>query len=186
MAEPQQANPAVVGLAGFGFTTLILQFHNLGWSGVGPVVSLGLVFGGLAQLIAGFQEFKTGNNFAMSAFCSFGSFWISLGFIFLFNHFGIYAASDTDLGFYLLGWTLYTGIMFIGAMRLHGAFAVVFLTLTIGFALLTAARFGHPALTKAAAIDLIICALAAWYTMASIIFAQVFGRPVLPVGKPWI
>ena len=56
-------NPGVVGLAGFGITTMLLQFHNVGLCGVGPVVSMAFVFGGLAQMIAGYQEFKCGNNF---------------------------------------------------------------------------------------------------------------------------
>ena len=71
-AQTVNGNPAVVGLAGFGLTTMILQFHNVGWCGVGPIVALGLVFGGMAQMIAGFQEFKCGNNFGYSAFVSYG------------------------------------------------------------------------------------------------------------------
>ncbi len=51
-------NPAVVGLAGFGLTTMILQVHTVGWCGLEPVVVLAFVFGGLAQMIAGFHEFK--------------------------------------------------------------------------------------------------------------------------------
>ena len=62
MSDTKKGNPAVVGLAGFGMTTLLLQFHNLGIAGLGPVLAMGLIFGGLAQLIAGFMEFKTGNN----------------------------------------------------------------------------------------------------------------------------
>jgi uncharacterized protein len=54
----KNANPAVVGLAGFGMTTLLLQLHNLGLMGFGPVMAMGIIFGGLAQLIAGFQEQK--------------------------------------------------------------------------------------------------------------------------------
>ena len=80
-------NPAVVGLAGFGMTTLILQFHNVGWCGAGPVVALGLIFGGIAQMIAGLQEMKTGNNFGYSAFTTYGCFWIALALILLGNHF---------------------------------------------------------------------------------------------------
>ena len=87
MAEQQQmGNPAVVGLAGFGLTTMVLQFHNVGWCGLGPVLALALAFGGAAQLIAGFQEFKCGNNFGYSAFVSYGAFWIAVGIIFLLNN----------------------------------------------------------------------------------------------------
>jgi len=185
-AEAKMGNPAVVGLAGFGLTTLILQFHNLGWCGVGPIVSLGLVFGGLAQLIAGYQEFKCGNNFGYSAFVSYGAFWIALSVIFLLNHFGIYKSSGTDVGFFLLVWTFYTAIMWVGALRIHGAMASTFTLLLIGFIGLDLAHFGFPALTKPTAVVLILCALNAWYMMAHVILMDLYGRDVLPVGKPWV
>jgi len=179
-------NPGVVGLAGFALTTMLLQFHNVGWCGVGPIVALGLIFGGLAQMIAGFQECKGGNNFGYSAFVSYGSFWIALGIIFIFNHLNIYHSSTTDVGWFLVGWTIYTFIMWIPAMKIHGAMAITFTLLLIGFILLDIGHFGYPEFVKIAGFELMLCALSAWYMMAHVIFAQVFGRDVLPVGKPWI
>jgi len=179
-------NPGVVGLAGFALTTMLLQFHNVGWCGVGPIVALGLIFGGLAQMIAGFQEFKGGNNFGYSAFVSYGSFWIALGIIFIFNHLNIYHSSTADVGWFLVGWTIYTFIMWIPAMRIHGAMAITFTLLLIGFILLDIGHFGYPEFVKIAGFELMLCALSAWYMMAHVIFAQVFERDVLPVGKPWI
>ena len=184
--QPPLGNPAVVGLAGFGLTTLILQLHNLGLCGLGPIVALGLVFGGMTQLIAGYQEFKAGNNFGYSAFCSYGAFWIALSVILLFNKYDIYKSSTTDIGYFLIVWTLYTIILWVGAMRIHGAMASTFTLLVAGFILLDLAHFGYPAMTKVAAYVLILCALNAWYMMAHVIFKQVFGRDVLPVGRPWI
>ena len=179
-------NPGVVGLAGFGITTMLLQFHNVGWCGVGPVVSMAFIFGGLAQMIAGYQEFKCGNNFGYSAFVSYGAFWIALGIIFLLNHFHIYHSSSTDVGWFLVGWTIYTAIMWIPAMRIHGAMAVTFTLLLIGFILLDLAHFGFPGLTKLAGYELMLCAVSALYMMAHVIYAQVFGYDVLPVGEPWL
>ncbi len=188
MADTQNpsGNPAVVGLAGFGLTTLILQFHNLGLCGLGPVIACGIIFGGIAQLIAGFQEFKVGNNFGYSAFVSYGAFWIALCIILMFNNYGIYKSSTTDVGYFLIVWTLYSMIMWIAAMKIHSAMASTFTLLVAGFILLDLAHFGYPAMTKVAAYVLILCALNAWYMMAHVIFMQVFGRDVLPVGKPWI
>jgi succinate-acetate transporter protein len=184
--EAPIGNPGVVGLAGFGLTTMLLQFHNVGWCGVGPVVSMAFIFGGLAQLIAGYQEFKCGNNFGYSAFVSYGAFWIALGIIFLLNHFNIYHSSTTDVGWFLVGWTIYTAIMWIPAMRIHGAMAVTFTLLLIGFILLDLAHFGFPGLTKVAGYELMLCAASALYMMAHVIYAQVFGYDVLPVGEPWL
>lgn len=186
MAEQKLGNPAAVGLAGFGLTTLVLQFHNVGWCGVGPVVALGLIFGGMAQLIAGLQEMKTGNNFGYCAFTTYGAFWISLAVIFLLNHFGIYKSGAAEVGCFLVAFTLYTAIMFIGSMRINTGLAITFLLLLIGFILLDLAHFGYPALTKVAGYELMVCALSAWYCMAHVVYADVFGKDVLPVGKPWI
>lgn len=94
MADVKLGNPAVVGLAGFGGTTLLLQFHNLNLISTTPVLWVGLIFGGLMQLIAGYQEQKTGNNFGYCAFCSYGAFWISLVLILMGASLFKYTAID--------------------------------------------------------------------------------------------
>ncbi|MBK1879569.1 acetate uptake transporter [Pelagicoccus mobilis] len=181
-----QGNPAVVGLAGFGITTLLLQFHNVGWCHMGPILATAIIFGGIAQLIAGFQEFKCGNNFGYSAFVAYGSFWIAFAVILLCNHYELYASSGTDVGWFLVAFGVYTVIMLIPAMRVHGMMALTFLLLTIGFLLLILAHFGFPFLTKIAGFELMACALCALYMMAASIYEQVFGRPILPLGKAWL
>ena len=179
-------NPAVVGLAGFGLTTIILQLHTLELCSFGPVVACGLVFGGVAQLIAGYQEFKVGNNFGYSAFVSYGAFWIALCIMLLFNRYDIYTTNETDIGYFLIAWTLYTAILWGASLRIHGAMASTFSLLLVGFILLDLAHFGYPAMSKVAAYVLIFCALNAWYMMAHTILMQIYGHDVLPVGKPWI
>jgi succinate-acetate transporter protein len=195
MAE-QTGNPAVVGLAGFGATTLLLQFHNLGWCGSGVVFALALMFGGGAQLVAGLQEFKTGSNFGYSAFSSYGAFWLALGLIFLMldlqgapntfigPHLKI---TGTDIGFFLLTFTFYTAILFIGSFAIHTAMVLTFFTLLLGFIGLDLVFLaGAKGLLTITAWDLVVCALLAWYMMGHVIFRQVFGRDVWPVGKPWV
>jgi len=161
MAEQKLGNPAVVGLAGFGLTTMILQFHNVGWMGLGPVIWLGLIFGGLAQMIAGLQEMKTGNNFGYCAFTAYGCFWLSLTLLLIGNHYDIYTSSKTDIGWFLVAWTAFTAILWVGSMRIHGALALTFTLLLIGFILLDLAHFGYPALTVVAGYELM--ATARWH-----------------------
>lgn len=186
MSGTKLGNPAVVGLAGFGLTTLLLQFHNLGFVGLGSVVAMGFIFGGLAQFIAGFMEQKTGNNFGFAAFVSYGAFWIGLGIIWMLNNAGIYVSSHHDVGFYLIAWTLITVIYFIGAMYIHGAMSWTFFTLLLGFICLDIEHFGFPFMGKVAAIILIICALCAWYMMATTIINDLTGKETLKSGKPWL
>lgn len=185
MSEHKNANPAVVGLAGFGLTTLILQFHNLGLCGIGPVLAMALVFGGMAQLIAGFQEQKMGNSFGYCAFTGYGSFWIGLGIIWLLNHFDIYKLSETDVGYYLVAWTLFTAILFIGALRVHMAMTSTFALLLLGFVLLDIGHFVDETWNFIAGVVLVLCALNAWYMMAATIYKDLAGgKDVLPVGRP--
>lgn len=186
MAAPKLGNPAVVGLAGFGLTTMVLQFHNVGWMGLGPVIWLGLIFGGLAQMIAGIQEMKTGNNFGYCAFTAYGAFWISLCLMLIGNQFNIYVSSKTDIGWYLVAWTAFTAVLWVGSMRIHTAMATTFTLLLGGFLLLDFAHFGYPELTVVAGYELMVTAGMAWYMMAHLIFKDLFGRDVLPVGKAWI
>jgi len=196
MTENKLGNPAVVGLAGFGITTLLLQFHNLGLAGTGVVFCSAIMFGGLAQMIAGFLEFKNGNNFGFSAFVAYGSFWLGLGMIWLISDLqaagaafvGSHLSINTkDIGFFLLGYTIYTGIMFAASLRIHGAMALTFLTLLLGFIGLDLVFLaGLKQFLVITAIDLILCAACALYMMAGIVLAETAGKQVLPMGRAWV
>lgn len=185
-SQPTFGNPAAVGLGAFGATTILLQFHNLGFVGSGAVMWLAFFFGGLAQLIAGFQEFRTGNSFGSAAFVTYGSFWIALGGIFMSTQMNIFNISGTDIGWFLFVFTGLTAIYFIGATKQNGAMAVVFLSLLVGFILLD---IGHlvpnaAVFNKIAAVELIFCALSAWYLMAHVILTPLKIR--VPVGSAWV
>jgi len=191
-----QGNPAVVGLAGFASTTLLLQLHNLGLCGSGVIFCCAIAFGGLAQFIAGYQEFKCGNNFGYSAFVSYGAFWVALAAIFMFQdlqhatgtwvgpHLSI---TGTDVGWFLFVFTVYTFIMWIASFGVHMAMMLTFLTLLLGFIGLDLVFIaGMKGVLFITAVDLVVCALLAFYMMAHVIFAQVFGKNVLPVGAPLV
>jgi succinate-acetate transporter protein len=190
--EVKLGNPAVVGLGGFGMTTLILQFHNLGLVGLGPVIWIGLLFGGSAQLVAGLLEFKTGNNFGFCAFTGYGAFWISLCLYLIFGTNADLTKSYTallfdgrGLGVFLLMWTFFTFILFIASMKHHTVLALLFLTLLLGFIGLDLKELAGSALAGTlAAWDLIVCALLAWYLMAAAVYAD--SGIKLPVGSPWL
>lgn len=179
-------NPAAVGLGAFGATTMLLQFHNLGFVGTGAVMWLAFFFGGLAQLIAGIQEFRTGNNFGSAAFNTYGAFWIALGGIFFSTQMGLFNITGTDIGWFLVVFTLLTAIYFVGAMRQNSAISWVFLTLLIGFILLDIGHLvpGAEIFNKIAAIELIVCALTAWYLMAHVILTPLNVK--IPAGNAWI
>ena len=198
-AAPAIANPAPLGLSAFALTTFVLSCSNAGFIfpavGAGGTVVVGLAFfyGGLVQLVAGIQEFRAGNTFGATAFCSYGGFWMALGFI-LLPITGILAslvaakALSQGVGVFLLGWTIFTGLMFIGTFRLNLALIVVFGLLFLTFLALTIgwlAGVGTGTFTTWVGIGGwlgILTAIAAWYTALAGVLSSVklVNLPTMP------
>ena len=172
------ANPAPLGLSAFALTTLILSAHNANiFSDVAIVIGPALFYGGLVQLLAGMWEFRAGNTFGATAFSSYGGFWLAFGAILQFN----IKFSDTSLGFFLLGWTIFTGIMLLGTLRANLALLGVFLFLFLTFLALTIGAFGGGSNFNIIGGWLgIITAIIAWYTAAAGILASARSSFLLP------
>src|SRR5204863_8383904 len=114
----EPANPAPLGLAGFAATTMMLSLINgnlISPRGVGPVLALALAYGGIAQLLAGMWEFRTGNTFGAVAFSSFGAFWIS--FFILLRVVPAPLITSHALSAYLWIWGGFTFYMFFASLR---------------------------------------------------------------------
>ncbi len=175
------ANPAPLGLLGFGMTTVLLNLHNADIIPLSVVIiAMGFALGGLAQIIAGIMEFKAGNTFGATAFTAYGCFWWSLIFIWG-TPFGI-AADKTSMGFYLLLWGLFTLMMFIGTLKHNRATQVVFLSLTALFFLLSLGDFtGNETITHIAGWVGIFCGLSAIYNSTAQVVNNEFGKKILPL-----
>ena len=121
------ANPAPLGLMGFGMTTVLLNLHNAGLIALSSMIlAMGLCYGGLAQVIAGIMEWKKKNTFGTLAFTSYGLFWISLVVLLVLPKLGWAAAADqASMGAYLLLWGFFTFFMFFGTLRTNAALSSV-------------------------------------------------------------
>src|SRR4030095_12243265 len=109
------ANPAPLGLLGFGMTTILLNIHNAGiYELDSMIMGMGIFMGGIAQIFAGLQEWKKNNTFGATAFTAYGSFWLSLVALWLIpTSFGAaFKSSETAIGWYLLLWGVFTFFMF--------------------------------------------------------------------------
>ena len=186
------ANPAPLGLAGFAATTFMLSMINadlVSHTALAGVLGLALAYGGIAQLIAGIWEFRTGNTFGAVAFCSYGAFWISFYFLVTVGLKGVPVRElDSVIGLYLWTWGIFTSLMFFASLRTTGAVAIVFLLLAITFIVL---GIGNSALAGGTAtingtVKLggylgLATAIAAWYTAIAAVLESTFARTVLPV-----
>lgn len=181
------ANPAPLGLLGFGMTTVLLNLHNAGFYPLDTMIlAMGIFYGGAAQIFAGWMEWRKGNTFATTAFLSYGLFWLTLVALVLMPKANLGVAGPdkaTAMAAYLTMWGLFTAVMFLGTFRLSRALQVVFGSLTLLFFLLAAGDFtGNSAITVIAGYEGIFCGLAAIYTGLAQVLNEVNGRQVLPLG----
>jgi uncharacterized protein len=180
------ADPGPLGLAAFALSTFVLSMFNSQLVSVGgePVVlGLALAYGGIAQLLAGMWEFRTGNTFGAVAFSSFGAFWLSYFVLVTFNVGDIPEAdAGHAIGLYLWGWGIFTSYMFVASLRTTGAVALVFFLLAVTFILLGIGNSGgHETITKWGGYVGLATAAAAWYASFAAVTNSTFGRTVLPV-----
>ncbi|WP_158781889.1 acetate uptake transporter [Pantoea sp. BAV 3049] len=181
------ANPGPLGLMGFGMTTVLLNLHNAGFFPLTAVIiSMGIFFGGFAQILAGLLEYKKGNTFGLTAFTSYGCFWLSLVGILVLPKMGLAEATDaTMLGAYLALWGVFTLFMFFGALKGNRALQFVFASLTVLFALLAYGNItGNHAVLMFAGYEGIVCGASAIYLAMAEVINEQLGRTVLPIGEP--
>jgi hypothetical protein len=196
------ADPGPLGLAAFAGTTFVLSMVNSGLVGDKSLVGGGLLplvagvalaYGGIAQLLAGMWEFRTGNTFGAVAFTSYGAFWISFFLIVQLGVSGVVAAKGANeifsgLGLYLWMWGIFTTYMFIASLRTTGAVALVFLLLAATFIILGIGNSNLAGTTNVtnSTIKLggyfgIATAIAAWYASFAAVINSTFGRVIAPV-----
>jgi uncharacterized protein len=179
------ANPAPLGLAGFGLTTLILNIVNadlIATAGIGMVLPVGLFYGGLAQFLAGMWEMKKNNTFGFTAFSSFGAFWMALAIMVILEDTKVIApVPKSGMSVFLGAWGLFTAYMTIGTLKISRALQVVFATLTILFFLLACGEHNETVL-KIAGWEGIFCAFTALYASAAQVINETWGEYLLPLG----
>lgn len=186
---PNLANPAPLGLMGFGMTTVLLNIHNAGFFPISAMIlAMGLCYGGIAQVFAGILEFQKGNTFGLTAFTSYGFFWISLVVLLVLPELGIGGVTEATphafMAWYLVMWGIFTGFMFIGTLRGNKVLQFIFASLTVLFFLLAARDFtGSSTIGTIAGFEGIICGLSAIYLAMAEVINEQYGRTVLPIGE---
>lgn len=185
--EASGANPAPLGLMGFGMTTVLLMLMTSGLVPGGMleiVIAMGIFYGGLAQIIAGLLEFKKGNSFGTLAFTSYGLFWLTWVALKLLPILGIAPAADSmSMAAFHGIWGLFTGYMFIGTLNKNRALQFVFGSLTVLFFMLAIADVTGSSLVKTlAGYEGIICGFSAIYLACAETLNETFKRQVLPIG----
>ena len=180
------ANPAPLGLMGFGMTTILLNLHNAGFFPMDSMIlGMGLFYGGLSQVIVGIMEWKKGNTFGTTAFTSYGLFWLSLVTLIVLPKLGIIAApTNLALASYLFMWGLFTFGLTIGTIKTNRALQTVFSSLTLLFFLLALGDYtGNATIKTLAGVEGIFCGFSAFYLSLAEVLNEKFDKEVLPIFK---
>jgi len=180
------ANPAPLGLCAFGTTTVLLNLHNAGVYELNSMIlGMGIFYGGLAQVVAGIIEAKKNNTFGLTAFTSYGFFWLSLVALVVMPKIGwMTAPSEKAMVGYFVIWGLFTLLLFFGTLKLSRALQFVFATLTILFALLAIGdATGDAGIKHFTGYEGIVCGASAIYTGVAGLLNEMFGKTVLPIGS---
>ncbi len=185
MTENQTANPAPLGLMGFGMTTVLLNIHNAGFFPISAMIlSMGLFYGGIAQIIAGVMEFKKGNTFGLTAFVSYGLFWITLVGLIVAPRLGLAEKTpEAFMGWYLFMWGIFTLFMLLATFKGSRVLQFVFLSLTVLFFMLAARDWlQSPLVGTMAGWEGIVCGASAIYLAMAEVINEKYGKVVLPIG----
>jgi uncharacterized protein len=184
----KMANPAPLGLLGFGLTTVLLNLVNAGVFGLDTVIlAMGLAYGGLAQVIVGIMEYRNGNTFGTVAFSSYGLFWWSLVALLILPKStvfpGLAAPSAASLAAYFFLWGIFTLGMFFGTLKANRAIQFVFMSLAILFFLLmTRELIGNPQwFNTICGIEGIICGASAIYLALAEVLNEAHQKTILPI-----
>jgi len=178
------ANPAPLGLFGFGMTTVLLNIHNAGFFEMNSMIlAMGIFYGGMCQIIAGIMEWKKKNTFGLVAFTSYGAFWLTLVALMVMPKLGwIEKSSNAGMICYLVMWGIFTFLLFIGTLRLNVALQFVFGSLTLLFFLLAIGdATGSTGLKHFTGFEGIVCGASAMYAGIAQVLNEVYGRTVLPL-----
>ena len=177
------ANPAPLGLLGFGMTTILLNLHNVGLFPLDTMIlAMGIFYGGIAQIIAGVMEWKKNNIFGTTAFTSYGLFWLTLVGLLLMPKMGLAKPSPVSMSAYLGIWGLFTATMFIATLKFNRTLQFIFASLAILFFLLAVGQIAGSGVLKIAGYCGIICGFSAVYGAVAHILNETYKRTVLPLG----
>lgn len=178
------ADPRALGLAAFATTTFVfgLSFTTIWSRSVGSIVALALVYGGAIQILAGIWAFAQRLNFAATAFCSFGAFYVSY-YVLLRDVDPSLRGSNvhTTSAVFFLAWLILSSYIFLASLGVSRGTVVIYffwfvslLLLVIGFWLKV------KTITIGGGAAAIASAGAAWYASAAYLVNDTFGKVLLP------
>jgi succinate-acetate transporter protein len=181
------ANPSVLGLLGYGMSTVLLSLANSGIIPVdGMIIAMALFFGGAAQTMVAAMAFRLGDTFGVVAFGGYSFLWITFGLI----NFGAvrewWAVDSGAIGWYLIMWMIFTiFLVFASAVAPKVLTIILSLTVVLLGSLGIGALTGNSSLSTFGGYEGILTGALAMYMAFAALLNEMWGKQVLPLGTPF-
>ena len=187
------ANPTGLGLFGLAMVTFVAASQKLGiTTGLSFVIVYAVFLGATAQLIASIFDFLHENIWGATVFGAYAFFWYAVATCWMMKM-GVFgpvlaaAADINQLGFAFLGYFIFSVFMTIGAMEVNKMIFTIMVVIDILLAALSLNAFGVAAHTThlIGACAEMTCAILSFYAASAVVLNTHFGKPFLPMGKPF-
>ena len=182
-----KANPIPLGLLGYGMSTVLLSFANMGTYAAGGVVfTMAIFFGGIAQAIVCVMLYSKGDTFGTTAFGGYAFLWLSFAFINVGGAHGWWTVGSTDVGYYLLLWALFTaGLAMASTVAPKVLTIILLLTIVLLGSLGIGAITDNASLTKFGGYEGVLTGALAIYLAFAFLINETHGNSKWPVGSPF-
>ena len=180
------ADPDPLGVFGFAFATLLANLSVLGVYSFNAMWLSTMVFlGGLAELVAGLQDYKRNNLFGATVFSFFGVAWMGNGIMAWLVNLKIVPQTDPiSQGWYLLLWAAFVIAMAGVSLRLNKVLTTILVLVALLELLQAVGSFsGVTLITQVGAACGVMSAVLGLYSATAGLWNPTFGRTVLPVGE---
>ena len=190
------AAPSILGLFGFAGATMMVGAWQAEWYGDAATLLIvwpfALMFGGVAQFLAGIWAYRARDGLATAMHGMWGAFWLAFGLLFMLVTVGAFPlalvpeAGIANPGF-AFWWVALAVITALGAIAALGENMALtgLLTMLAAGAGFTAAGWFAPSewSLNVGGWLFVVSAVLALYTAAAMMFEGSFGRTILPLGK---
>ncbi len=186
------SDPTALGVFGLAMVTFVAASSKMGWtSGTVYIIPWALFLGSIAQVWASSIDFKKNNYFGAIVLGAYGLFWIAVAMHWAISLGWLGAVGDKadprQLGVACIGYFIFSLFIMIAAFEANKVFAAILVMINVLLPSLALSIFGvdTPFFTKVAAYSELSISLLGFYCAGAVFLNSYFGRPLLPLGKPF-
>lgn len=177
----------LVGTFALSIVTFVASFNKLGYIDTMTVVPVAFMFGGLLKFYAGTIDLKNHNGLAAYGNLGFGIFWMFYALVHSVNYFipGTFAPETFTLTFMALILFSVGGVL--QSLKIAKVTTTIWILIVALFIFLTASGLtGNHAFGLAAGYTELAIALLGFYVIIAKTLNEVYGKVILPTGKPFV